>query len=224
MNKFAVRALHFLLFAISLAAFAAVAKAQSFLSFNDTNGRKVVFTNFGTIVHPNQNLVSRGYEVVYNDGSGLKRVWYLNSANNSGIVPISLSADQPNGHTLSAGQAVYIRARMKTADNKLEIVCRYILKDGSPGIEAIVTVENNSTSLIELRELSIFNPPSPECQCPCRPVREFDGATVHSSIITIAPNVRYRKTTADFTGLPPLSRNESRDIPGCDPRADVPFG
>lgn len=223
MNKHAAYASHILALLLSLAACAVAARAQSSLVFSDTAGRRVVFTNFGTILYPNQNHESRGYQVVYNDGAGVKRAGYLNSQNNSRIIPVSLSADQPNGYTLRDRQTVYVKACVKTADNKLGICSRYFLTGVSPVIEAVMTIENISNSQIDLGGLSLFNPPSPECQCPCDPVREFDGATVHSSIITIG-NMRFRRTTADFTGLPPLSRNDSRDLPGCDPRADVPVG
>ena len=220
MNKTAAYASHFLALLLSLAAFAVAARAQSSLVFSDPAGRMVEFTNFGTIVYPNQRIVTRGYEVVYDDGAGLKRAWYLNSLNHSGIIPVSLSADQPNGHKLGAGQAVYVKARMKTADNKLEIHFRYILKDGAPGIEVVVTLVNTSNSSLDIAELSFTTPPSHECQCPCDPVREFDGSVLQNFLISAAPNVRYRKTRAVFTS-PTISKNESRDIPGCDPRPDT---
>lgn len=227
MNKFALRAFHLLLLAISLAALAAAANAQPSLRFSDARRGVVEFTKFGTIIYPNQNLVTRGYEIVYNvqnDGSGRRRAWYIDSLHNSGIVPVSLSADQPNGHTLRDDEPAYVRVVVRTSDNKLKITFRYLIKGNSPVIETVVTIENDSHSSIDLGGMSFINPLIPECQCPCHPVREFDGATVHSSIITIAPNVRYRRTTANFTDTPTLNRNDSRDIPGCDPRADVPIG
>jgi hypothetical protein len=225
MNKHTAYASRILALLVSLAAFGAAARAQSSLVFSDSAGRKVEFTNFGTIVYPNQNHVSRGIEVIYNDGIGVKRAWYLNSQYNSGIIPVSLSADQPNGHRLRAGQVVYVRARMRTADNRLEFTCRYILKDGAAGIEAVVTVENTSTSSINIGSLSILNLlRDPECQCPCEDdVREFDGASVQSFVVTVAPNLRVRKTRAVFAS-PTLNRSESRDLPGCTPGADVPLG
>jgi len=220
MRKHTTHALQSLLLLIGLSVLADVVRGQSSLIFKDSAGRTVEFTNFGTIVYPDLNVVSRGYGVVYGDGSTVKRAWYLNSLNNFGIIPVSLSADRPNGHILSDGEAVYVRARMKTADEKLEIICRSILHGGAPGIDAVVTVVNTSNSSADVGEFSLLTPIAHECQCPCEPVRAFDGATVQASIITIAPNTRYRNTKAVFTA-PTLSRGASRDIPGCDPKPPI---
>lgn len=213
-----------LLLIVFLAGIATLAHAQSSLQFGDSNGRTVEFTNFGTIIHSTQNLVSRGYEIVYNDGSGPKRAYYLDSTHNSGMIPVSLSADRPNGSILSENAAVYVRAVTRTRDNKLEITSRYIFRDGAPGIEAVITVTNVSNSSVDIGSISIYNPETPSCSCPCVPVKEFDGATVLPPVlITVAPNVRYKKTQAVFTAMPALSRNESRDVPGCEPPTRIPI-
>jgi hypothetical protein len=215
MKKYMPYAFHFFLLLVSLLALDGSANAQSSLIFRDPAGNPIEFTNFGTIVYPNQHVATRGYEILYSDASGARRAWYLDRQYNYGIVPVSLSADRANGSTLSIGEAVFVRARMKTIDNKLEIVCRYIFKAGAPGIEAVITVENTSQSSVDVGSLSIMTPYEPECQCPCEPVREFDGATVQSFLVQVSPTVRVRKTRAVFASST-LNRNESRDLPGCD--------
>src|SRR5262245_29800529 len=122
-----------LLLLISLMVLGGVAPARSqappSLTFNDTAGRRVTFTIFGTIVYPRQNnVVSRGYEVVYGAGS---RAYYLSSSFNSGIVPVSLSADQPNERILSNDERVHVRAVVRTSDGKLTITQQYIWRGGS---------------------------------------------------------------------------------------------
>lgn len=222
MTKYAVHAFHSLMKLIGLAAFAAVANAQSSsLSLRHPDGQTVVFSHFGTIdYHPNQNPVSRGYEVVYNAGSGVQRAWVLNNQRNSGIIPVSLSADQPNGYSLRDGEEVNVRAVTQTFDDKLKFTFRYILQGGSPRIETIVTIESASDAPIEIVEMSILSPPSPQrYERPCDSVREFDGAILKSFLVTVAPNVIYRKTKAVWSS--PLSRGEARDLPGCDAKPGV---
>ena len=202
------------------------------LTFNDTDGRRVTFTIFGTIVYPKQNnVVSRGYEVVYGADS---RAYFLNSSFNSGIVPVSLSADRPDEHILSNGERVYVRAVVRTADGRLTITHRYIWRGGSSKIDAIVTVKNNTGFPLRLKEVSILTPYRPstpgtsskpatpstqstptQYSCPCVPAAPFDGSTVDSSIVIIPPDMQYVKTTASFPP-PTLEPNASADVPGCD--------
>ena len=222
MKKYIAHTFRPLLSLIILTALFHVVSAQSSLLFKDAAGRMVEFTNFGTIVYPDQSVVSRGYEVVYNDGSILKRAWYLNSSFNSGIIPVSLSADRPNGHILSNGETVYVRARMKTADDQLEIICRYLLQGGAPGIDVVMTVINNSNSSIEVGEFSLLTPIPYDCQCTCEPARAFDGSTVQSTVITITPNTSYLKTKVIFVE-PALMKDKPRDIPGCDRKHPIDF-
>ena|GEM_PF-5043127 len=235
--KFTTLVFRSFLLLISLMALGGAASVQSpeptSLTFNDTDGRRVTFTIFGTIVYPKQNnVVSRGYEVVYGDDS---RAYYLNNRFNAGIVPVSLSADQPNEHTLSSGERVYVRAVVRTADGRLTITHRYIWQGGSSKIDAVVTVKNNTGFPLRLNEVSILTPytrsiqggPSkpatPSAQttqsqysCPCLPVRPFDGSEVDSSIVTIPPDMTYVKTTASFPP-PTLETDASVDVPGCEP-------
>jgi len=235
--KFTTLVFRSFLLLISLMVLGGVASVQSpdqtSLTFNDTDGRRVTFTIFGTIVYPKQNnVVSRGYEVVYGADS---KAYYLNSSFNSGIVPVSLSADQPDEHVLSSGERVYVRAVVRTADGKLTITHRYIWQGGSSKIDAVVTVKNNTGSPLRLNEVSILTPYRGSIQgrtskpatsstqatptqfsCPCMPVRPFDGSTVESSIITIPPDMQYVKTTASFPP-PTLETDSSVDVPGCEP-------
>jgi hypothetical protein len=226
-----------LLLLISLIALTDVASAQSpdptSLTFNDTDGRRVTFTIFGTIVYPRQNnVVSRGYEVVYDTDS---RAFYLNSSFNSGIVPVSLSADQPDEHVLSNVERVYVRAVVRTSDGKLTITHRYIWRGGSSKIDAVVTVKNNTGFSLKLNEVSILTPDrrstpgrsskpaAPSTQsataqysCPCLPALPFDGSEVDSSTVTIPPDMTYVKTTASYPEEP-LQPDSSVDVPGCEP-------
>jgi hypothetical protein len=226
-----------LLLLISLMVLGGVASAQSSdptsLTFNDTDGRRVTFNIFGTIVYPRQNnVVSRGYEVVYGDDS---RAFYLNSSFNSGIVPVSLSADQPDEHTLSSVERVYVRAVVRTADDRLTITHRYIWRGGSSKIDAVVTVKNNTGFPLKLNEVSILTPHRPSTpgrssktaapstqsattlySCPCLPALPFDGSEVESSTVTIPPDMTYVKTTASYPEEP-LQPNSSVDVPGCEP-------
>ena len=204
-----------LLLLISLMVFSDVASAQSSLIFSDTAGRRVEFTAFGTIVYPDRRSVSRGYEVVYGDNL---RAWYLNSAFNSGIVPISLFSDQSTGQALSDGARVYVRAVVRTADSKLTITHEYIWRVGSRKIEAVVTVKNSSGASLPLREVSILTPPpaTPNSRsCPCMPALSRDGSTVESSVVTSPSSPIYLKTTASYPALL-LQIEGSGEVPGCD--------
>jgi hypothetical protein len=192
----------------------------------------VEFTIFGTIVYPDQNIVSRGYEVVYGDNL---RAWYLNSSFNSGIVPVSLSSDQSDEKPLNDGTRVYVRAVVRTEDGKLTITHRYIWRVGTPRIEAIVTVKNSSGYPLRLSEVSILTPYTRSTQgksstqatpgtpvasslysCHCAPAVPYDGSEVDSTIVTIPPDMKYVKTTASYPS-PDLETDGSVDVPGCDP-------
>ena len=229
--KFTTLVFRSFLLLISLMVLGGEASVQSpdptSLTFNDTSGRRVTFTIFGTIVYPRQNnVVSRGYEVVYGADS---RAFYLSSSFNSGIVPVSLSADQPNERTLSNDERVYVRAVVRTADGRLTITHRYIWRGGSSKIDAVVTVINSSGSPLGLRRVSILTPYRPstsgkastqttpaQYSCPCVPALPFDGSTVDSSIVIIPPNMPYAETTASYP-QPGLQTDGSVDIPGCEP-------
>jgi hypothetical protein len=223
--RYTTHVFRLLLLLISLMVLTDVASAQQSLIFSDTKGRKVVFTIFGTIVYPNQNVVSRGYEVVYGDNF---RAWYLNGSFNFGIVPVSLSSDQSDEQPLSDGTRVYVRAVVRTADGRLTITHRYIWRVGSPRIDAVVTVKNSSGLPLRLREVSILTPykpstpatplrsPTPtQYSCHCVPALPFDGSTVESSIVTIPPDLQYVETKASFPS-PALQTDDSVDVPGCD--------
>jgi hypothetical protein len=234
--KYTTHVFRSLLLLISLMVLGGVVSAQSSdptsLTFNDTHGRRVTFTNFGTIVYPNQsNVVSRGYKIVYGVDS---IAYYLNSSFNSGIVSVSLSADRPNEHILSDGARVYVRAVVRTSDGKLTITHRYIWRGGSSKIDAVVTVKNSSGFPLRLKEVSILTPHMPsmpgspsaparpltptmptQYSCHCVPAIPFDGSTVDSSIITIPPGLTYDETTASFPP-PALQTDGSADVPGCD--------
>jgi hypothetical protein len=215
-----------LLLLISLMVLTDVVSAQRSLIFSDNAGRKVEFTIFGTIVYPDKNIVSRGYEVVYGDNL---RAWYLNSSFNSGIVPVSLSSDQSDEKPLNDGTRVYVRAVVRTIDSRLTITHRYIWRVGSPRIEAIVTAENSSGFSLPLKEVSILTPytrstqATPSMQatpnqhsCHCVPAVPFDGSEVDSTIVTIPPDMKYVKTTASYRAEP-LQPDDSVDVPGCEP-------
>jgi hypothetical protein len=229
--KFTTLVFRSFLLLISLMILGGVASAQSpdprSLTFNDTDGRRVTFTIFGTIVYPKQNnVVSRGYEVVYGADS---RAYYLNNSFNAGIVPVSLSADQPDEHILSSSARVYVRAVVRTADGRLTITHRYIWRGGSSKIDAVVTVKNNTGFPLRLKEVSILTPYRPstpgrpstqstptQSSCHCVPALPFDGSTVDSTIVIIPPGTPYVETTASFPP-PTLETDGSVDIPGCEP-------
>jgi hypothetical protein len=235
--KFTTLVFRSFLLLISLVVLGGVASAQSpdptSLTFNDTTGRRVRFTNFGTIVYPKQNnVVSRGYEVVYGADS---RAYYLSSSFNSGIVPVSLSADQPNEHILGTDERVYVRAVVRTSDGRLTITHRYFWRGGSSKIDSVVTVKNNTRFPLKLNQVSILtpyrpstpskssNPATPSTQttsaqysCPCLPALPFDGSEVDSTIVTIPPDTTYVKTTASYPEGS-LQPDSSVDIPGCEP-------
>jgi hypothetical protein len=221
-----------LLLLISLMVFTDVASAQRSLIFTDNEGRRVEFTIFGTIVYLDQNIVSRGYEVVYGDNL---RAYYLNSSFNSGIVPVSLSSDQSDEKPLNKGTRVYVRAVVRTEDGRLTITHRYIWRVGTPRIEAIVTVKNSSGYPLRLSEVSILTPYTRSRQsksstpaapstpatpslysCHCAPAVPYDGSEIDSSIVTIPPDLEYVKTTASYSS-PDLETEGSVDVPGCDP-------
>jgi hypothetical protein len=223
--RYTTRVFRSLLLLISLIILTDVASAQQSLIFSDTKGRRVGFTIFGTIIYPDQNVVSRGYEVVYGDNF---RAWYLNGSFNFGIVPVSLSSDQSDEQPLNDGTRIYVRAVVRTADGRLTITHRYIWRVGSPRIEAIVTVKNSSGLPIRLKEVSVLTPYRPSTRatplrsatptqysCHCVPALPFDGSTVDSSIVTIPPDLPYVKTTASFPS-PALQTDGSVDVPGCD--------
>jgi hypothetical protein len=238
-----------LLLLIGIMAFSDLASAQhgSSLVFTDYNGRRVEFTSYGTVVYPDLNIISRGYEVVYGYGYNL-RAYYLNESYNSGIVPVSLSTDHPADRPLSYGTKVYIRAVVRTADNRLTITHRYVWWVGNPKIDAIVTVKNNTGYFLPLKQVSIFTPaparPSgePSIQaspatpdalikqadtpiaqsCPCMPVVSFDGSSVDSTTIDIQ-GTEYVQTTASFP-WGPLQSDGSIDVSGCEPMPGQLFG
>jgi hypothetical protein len=209
--KNTTRVYSLLLLLISLMVFADVASAQPSLIFQDPDGRRVEFTRFGTIVHSyqGQNIVLRGFEVVYGDNlssSGLRAAWYLSSSFNYGIVPVALSSDQSDEQLLSYGTRVSVRAVVRTADGRLMITHQYNWRVGSGRITSRVTVTNSSGSSLRLNEVSIYtartDTPPPANACPCDPLDRIDGLPVASSIVTIPPAMTYLKTTASF---PPLS-------------------
>jgi hypothetical protein len=220
-----------LLLLISLMVLTDVASAQRSLIFSDTEGRRVEFTIFGTIVYPDKNIVSRGYEVVY--GNNL-RAWYLNSSFNSGIVPVSLSSDQSDEKPLNKGTRVYVRAVVRTEDGRLTITHRYIWRVGTPRIDAVVTVKNSSGYPLRLSEVSILTPYTRSAQgksstpatpstpvtpsfysCHCSPAVPYDGSEVDSETVEIPPDMTYVKTTASYPS-PDLQEDGSVDVPGCD--------
>jgi hypothetical protein len=228
--KNTTRVYSLLLLLISLMVFTAVSSAQSSLIFSDPAGRKVEFTIFGTIVYhyPGQNIVSRGYEVVYgnNLSSSELRAWYLSSSFNYGIVSVSLFSDQSDEQPLSYGTRVFVRAVVRTADGRLMITHQYIWRVGSGRITARVAVTNSSGSWLRLNEVSIYtartDTPLPADSCPCSPVDRVDELPVESSIVTIPPDLTYLKTTASF---PPLSLppgSSDKDTEGCELQPDHP--
>ncbi|MDX2030154.1 MAG: hypothetical protein SF339_05770 [Blastocatellia bacterium] len=219
--KFLTRTFRFFLLLAGLLLLADSGRAQSSsLVFSDAAGRRLEFTPFGTIVNQQTGLVSRGYSLGYHDGSTAKRVYYLNNSIQSGIVPVSLSADQPTGQILTQGQRVYVRAVVRTADGKLTLTFRYIWRVGAMGVEAIGTMTNNTDSQLDVEELSLYSPLGTDCSCPCTAASVFDGATIRTSVVIIA-NVRYRRTALMYGT--PLQRNDTRDTEGCDPVANVPL-
>jgi hypothetical protein len=218
-----------LLLVIGLMIFTDLVSAQgSSLIFTDYSGRKVEFTIYGTIVYPDLNIVSRGYEVVY--GNNL-RAWYLNDSYNSGIVPVSLSSDHSTDRPLASGTTVYVRAVVRTADNRMTITHRYLWRVGSRRIDAIVTVKNRSGYFLPLKEVSIFTPLPPSTppdkrlkqaiptqqSCHCVPAVPYDGSEVDSTTVTIPPDLEYQKTTASYPWSSGLFPDGSVDVPGCEP-------
>lgn len=231
--KYPTHVFRSLLLLLTLMILTDMASAQPSLIFTDTAGRRVAFTRYGTIVYgtignPDQNIVSRGYEVFYGINDNNRRAWYLNDSYQSGtIVPVSLTSNKSSGQ-LSDGTMVYVRAVVRTADNNLTITHRYIWRVGSPGIEAVVTVKNNSDSPLQLKEVSILTPRTPSApvtrltpvmpdqySCHCLPVVAYDGSVVESTPVTIPPDMQYCKTTASYPPEP-LPSEDSVDVPGCD--------
>jgi hypothetical protein len=224
--KNTTRVYSLLLLLISLMVFTDVASAQPSLIFEDPARRRVEFTIFGTIVYhyPGQNIVSRGYEVVYgnNHSSSELRAWYLTSSFNYGIVPVSLYSDQSDEQPLSYGTRVSVKAVVRTADGRLMIEHQYIWQVGFGRITAGVRVTNSSGSSLQLKEVSIYKPqPStpPADSCPCTSLDRVDELRVAASIVTIPPNMTYLKTTVYFLPLS-LPPGGSDKMGGCEPMPD----
>ena len=201
-----------------------IASAQSSLVYTEAaTGRRVEFTPFGTLVFQQQNLVSGGWRINYEDRSGSHSAWFFNRQFNSGVVPVSLSANLPNGQTLATGIRLYVRAVMRTADGRLSLTQRFVWDAGRSPITSVLTYENTSISPLIVQDVFIWRPADPPTLpaevCPYIP--PFDGATITTSFVALLGQ-RYIRTVASFTV--PLQPTQSRDVPtaGCHGGRDEP--
>ena len=210
---------------LSLIFLTGAASAQSSLYFTDaTSGQRVDFTPFGTMVFQPQGLVSGGWRVNYQDRSGGQSIWYFNSQLNSGVQPVSLTANFPNGQVLNRGTRLYVRAVMRSADGKLRITQRFIWDAGNGPISSVLTVENTSNSPLNVNDVIVWRPeePPPVSSEVCPYIPPIDGFTAARSIVIIG-TVRYVRTVISFTTTP-LQPSQSRDVPtdGCHGGTDAP--
>jgi hypothetical protein len=197
--------------------------AHSSLTFTEAaTGRRVEFTPFGTLVLQSQQLVSGGWQINYEDRGGRHSAWYFNSQYNANVVPVSLTANWPNGQALAPGVRLYVRAVMRTANGKLTLTQRFIWDVGRGPISSVLTFENTANNPLLVPEVIIWRPvfpPSHAELCPYIP--PVDGASIATSFVSVWGQ-RYSKTTASFTA--PLQTTQSRDVPtaGCHGGRDEP--
>lgn len=193
------------------------AQSSSLVYTEAATGRRVEFTRFGTLVFQPQNLVSGGWRINYEDRSGSHSVWFFNRQLNFGVVPVSLTANFPNGQVLNTGERLYVRAVMRSADGKLSITQRFIWDAGKGPISSVLTVENTSSSPLSVNNVIVWRPEDPPALpaevCPYIP--PIDDFTAANSIVSIG-GVRYIRTVISFTTTP-LPPSQSRDVPtaGC---------
>lgn len=194
-----------------------VAAAQSSLFYTEAaTGRSVEFTPFGTLVFQQQNLVSGGWRVNYEDRSGGHSIWFFNRQLTSGVMAVSLTANLPSGQTLPQGVRLYVRAVMRSADGKLSLVQRFFWDVGKGPISSVLTVENTSNSPLEVNNVIVWRPqsPPPVSSELCPYIPPTDGASVATSLVTILGQP-YIRTASSFTT--PLQPSQSKDVPqaGC---------
>lgn len=210
-----------LLLLVGLISLTGTVSAQtSSLVFTEANtGRRVEFTPYGTLVFQPQGLVSAGWRINYEDRTGSYSAWYFNRQLNSDVVPVSLTANFPNGQVLNVGERLYVEAVMRTVDGKLTITRRFSWDAGKGPINSVLTCENISRIPVSVNNVIIFRPEDPPTlpaeACPYIPPLGF--ASVSYSPILIG-SVRYVRTVISFTAAPPLQPSQSRDVPtaGCD--------
>lgn len=180
-------------------------------------GRRVEFTPFGTLVFHPQNQVSGAWRINYEDRSGRHSAWYFNRQFNSGVVPVSLTANLPNGEVLSLGVRLYVRAVMRTADGKLRITRRFSWEAECKPINSVLTFENTANTPVMVEDVIVWRPaePPPVCAELCPYIPPVDGATIATSFVTLLGQ-RYIRTIASFTT--PLQPTQAKDVPtgGCD--------
>ncbi len=201
-----------------------IASAHSSLVYTEAaSGRRVEFTPFGTLVFQPQNLVSGAWRINYEDRAGSHSVWFFNRQFSSGVVPVSLTANFPNGQVLNTGVRLYVRAVMRTADGKLSITQRFIWDAGKSPISSVLTYENTASSPLVVNDVIIWRPANPPTLpaevCPYIP--PVDGATIATSFVALLGQ-SYIRTVASFTV--PLQPTQSRDVPtaGCHGGRDEP--
>ncbi len=208
---------------IFLTSFVAAQTSQSSLVYTDaTSGQRVEFTPFGTLKFQPQNLVSAAWRINYADRSGSHSAWFFNQQLNSGVIPVSLTANYPTGQVLNIGERLYVGAVMQTADGKLRITQRFIWDAGRGPINSVLTYENISKNPVDVNNVIIWRleepPPIHGELCPY--IQPLPGMTAATSLVTIL-GTRYLRTVLSFT-LPPLQPSQSRDVPtaGCNGSKD----
>lgn len=197
----------------------AVSAQTSSLFFTDaTSGQRVEFTPFGTLRYQPQNIVSAAWRINYADASGSHFAYYFNGQLNADVVPVSLTANFPNGQVLNIGERLYVLAVMRTADGKLRITRRFSWDAGRGTINSVLTYENTSSSAVDVNNVIIWRPADPPTlpaeACPYIP--PLGLADVSYSTVNIGGR-RYVRTAISFAA-PPLQPSQSRDVPtaGCD--------
>lgn len=201
------------------------AQSTSSLYFTEAaSGRRVEFTPFGTLVFQPQNLVSGAWRINYSDRSGSYAIWYVNRQLNSGVVPVSLTANYPSGQVLTTGTRLSVIARMRSVDGKLQVTQRFIWDAGRSPISSVMTIENTANSPLQVNNVIGWRPADPPTlpaeRCPYIP--PFEDTTAATTLVLFLGQ-RYLRTVVTFTAAP-LQPSQSTDVPapGCHGGVDEP--
>ena len=175
---------------IGLTAVVSAQTAATSLVYTDaTSGQRVEFTPFGTLVFQPQNLVSACWRINYEDRSGSHTAYYFNRQLNSDVVPVSLTANLPNGQVLNPGTRLYVRAVMRTADGNLRITRRFIWDAGKGPISSVLTCENTASSPVSVNDVIIWRPANPPTvhaeACPYIPPLGFASASNSPGLVVL---------------------------------------
>ncbi|MFN0118996.1 MAG: hypothetical protein ACKV2V_00680 [Blastocatellia bacterium] len=215
------------MFMLGLFMLTTAALAQSSLIYTEAaTGQRVEFTPFGTLVFQQQNLVSGAWQISYEDRSGRQMAGYFNSQLNGNVVPVSLTANFPNGQTLATGARLYVRAVFRTADGKMTLTRRFIWDAGAGPVSSALTLENTSRSPVAVRNvitLEPVNPPLPSEVCPYIP--PIDGFSPATSVVTVQ-GVAYNRTVLSLSATTaPMQSGDTKDVPtdGCHGGTRTPF-